>query len=178
MNRGIRLAMKILPAVASFCLVACGSVPGTGDAGIPRTGLTGALAFDAGLALVSTQTAGGGAVEGDNLTVTISACMSGLSDRTVWIELHTRDHSRVTTGGIPIEVPNAANGGNLFALLDYRDTRPGFVSYSAKSGTVTMDTIDLDNLSNNAGHFEAVIDLNDGGISALAGRFDANGQCH
>ena len=158
---------------------ACGSSSGV-DAGpgIPRASLQGPLAFDAGLVLESTQLSGG-ATPGDNLSLSIqSGCGGGLSDLEVSLSLFARDHSKLKAGAITVEARSSGTAGNVFANVEYQDFRgTGSISYSAKSGTVTMDTLDFDQLSNNAGHFEAVMDMRDGGTTQLSGSFDGRSRC-
>jgi hypothetical protein len=160
---------------------ACGTVtPPTVDAGpgVPRPSIQGALAFDAGSAQASTQTSGGGATAGDNLSLFISDTCAGLSDQKITIYLGSRDHTKLAAGSFTVETTSSGTAANKFANVDYSDYRGGASTIvGAKSGTVTMERIDFDSLSNNAGKFDVQLLLRDGGLSQLSGSFDTRYLC-
>ena len=147
--------------------------------GIPRPVVEGGYGFDAGLVLESSQTSGGGAQPVDNLSISVEeGCGGSLSDRSVSISLYSRDHSKIAAGAIPAERQSSGTAsGNFFANVTYQDFGTPILLLSAKSGTVTMTTVDFDKLQNNAGSFEVMLDLPDGGSSRLAGSFDGRYLC-
>lgn len=171
--------MKTLPMLMIATCAACGGGSPVADAGpgISKPLIQGAFAFDAGVVGESTQVSGG--MPGDNLSIFVrSGCGGGPADLTLTISLYTHDHSKLSAGAITVEARSSGTAGNVFGNVDYRDDRGSPISLSAKSGTVTMDTVDFDSLSRNAGRFDVQLDLRDGGTSQLTGTFDGRYLCN
>ncbi len=173
---GTRRAMRpvLMVCVASVTLAACGSSGGTADAGelINAPTMQGPHAFVGQQTLASTQTSGGGAHPGDNLSLTIgNTCGGGFPDQEVQISLFTADNSALTAQTYTI-----AAGSNL-VRLSYNDRRPGGRELSAISGTVVMHNVDFTALQNNRGSYQVTLSETDGGTSSLSGTFDGRYLC-
>jgi hypothetical protein len=171
-------------ALAALLLFSCsggdggGGTGGGGGSSAQAPTLTGDYAFDAGTVLSSSQTSGGGQTPGDNLHVGIEEGCSGFGDRTLALDLYSRDHSMLAAGTYPVELPSSGTGGNLFANVSLTDFSGGTPQYDAVSGTVTMDAVDFASLQNNRGSFQVQLGFVDGGSSALSGTFDGRYLCH
>jgi len=140
--------------------------------------VVGAYGFDAGGVYPSTQTSGGGQMPGDNMHVSIAEGCDVFANRSVSLDLYSRDHSMLAAGTFMVERPSSGTAGNLFANVSYSDTGSTLVQLSASSGTVTFDDLDFASLSNNRGSFSVQLDLDDGGTSPLRGSFDGRYLCH
>jgi len=164
---------------AALFLVGCsgsggGGTGGGGGGGVsyPAPSVVGTYGFDAGFVGPSTQT-GGGATAGDNMSVGVEEGCTGSGNKTVNLQVFSRDHSMLTAGTFQI-----SNSANLFASVSYSDFGSPGAQLSASSGQVVFDNIDFASLGNNRGSFSVQLDLDDGGTSPLNGTFDARYLCH
>jgi len=132
--------------------------------------LDGSYAFLAQKVLFSTQTSGGGAMPGDNLSINISEGCTGFGDHSLNIGLYSLDHSTLKPGVITIERSTATTS----ASVSYSNRG---ASQNAMSGTVTMEVVDFQTLSNNRGSFNVRFYEPDGGVPSLSGTFDGRYVC-
>ena len=132
--------------------------------------LDGSYAFLAKRVQFSTQTSGGGAMPGDNLSIFITDGCTGFGDRSVTLGLFSLDHRALTPGVVTIERSTATTS----ASVSYSASG---ASQNAVSGTVTMEVVDFQTLSNNRGSFNVRFYQPDGGVPTLSGTFDGRYLC-